>query len=147
MNGSSSLEKNWPLASFGAILFVILVAPTSSFVPIFDPLAERRMYLPFLGLILIALELLRHVKVQHAIWIGAAVCLLLSVFTYQRNEMWGDPVALWADTAARSPHKLRPRFQLAYSYYSAGRCPEAAANYEAASKLEPPPRPTAPPRP
>jgi hypothetical protein len=131
-------RKRWPLASFGAILFVILIAPTSSFVPIFDPLAERRMYLPFLGLILIALELLRVVKVQHAMWIGGAVVVLLSVFTYQRNEMWGDPVALWSDTAAKSPHKLRPRFQLAYSYYSAGRCPEAAANYEAASKLEPP---------
>ncbi len=47
-------RKRWPLASFGAILFVVLVAPTSSFVPIFDPLAERRLYLPFLGLILIS---------------------------------------------------------------------------------------------
>jgi Flp pilus assembly protein TadD len=131
-------RKRWPLASFGVILFVVLVAPTSSFVPIFDPLAERRMYLPFLGLILIALELLRHVKVERAIWIGAAVCLLLAVLTYQRNEMWGNPIALWADAAAKSPHKLRPRFQLAYENYKTGRCPEAAANYEAASKLEPP---------
>jgi tetratricopeptide (TPR) repeat protein len=131
-------RKRWPLASFGAILFVVLVAPTSSFVPILDPLAERRMYLPFLGLILILLELLRHLKVQQAMWTGAAACLLLAVLTYQRNEVWGDPVALWADTAAKSPHKLRPRFQLAYAYYDTGHCPEAAANYEAASKLEPP---------
>jgi Flp pilus assembly protein TadD len=131
-------RKRWPLASFGAILFVILVAPTSSFVPILDPAAERRMYLPFLGLILIVLELLRHVKLQPAIWIGAAVCLLLSVLTYQRCELWGDPVALWSDTAAKSPHKLRPRFQLAFAYYDTGRCAEAATNYEAASHLAPP---------
>ncbi len=131
-------RKRWPLASFGAILFVVLVAPTSSFVPIFDPLAERRMYLPFLGLILIALELLRHLKVQQAMWIGAGICAVLAVLTYQRNEIWGDPVVLWTDTAAKSPHKLRPRFQLAYEYYGRGQCPEAAANYEAASKLEPP---------
>ncbi len=131
-------RKRWPLASFGAILFVILVAPTSSFVPILDPLAERRMYLPFLGLILIVLELLRHVKVQNAMWIGAAVCLVLSILTYQRAQVWGDPVALWADTAAKSPHKLRPRFQLAFAYYDTGRYADAARNYEVASKLEPP---------
>ncbi|HEV2199788.1 MAG TPA: hypothetical protein VGR73_08195 [Bryobacteraceae bacterium] len=129
-------RKRWPLASFGAILFVVLVAPTSSFVPILDPSAERRMYLPFLGLILICLEWLRHLKIQQAVWTGAAVCLLLAVLSYQRNQLWGDSLALWADTAAKSPHKQRPRFQLAYAYYEVGRCAEAAANYEAASKLE-----------
>ena len=131
-------RKRWPLASFGAILFVILVAPTSSFVPILDPEAERRMYLPFLGLILIALELLRHLKLQPMIGVGAAICVLLSVLSYNRNEVWGDPVALWSDAAAKSPQKMRPRFQLAYAYYEMGRCQEAANNYEAASKLAPP---------
>src|SRR5262249_31124693 len=131
-------RKRWPLAAFGAILFVILIAPTSSFVPILDPEAERRLYLPLLGLILIALEFLRRLKLQQIIWIGSAVCVLLSVLAYQRNELWGDPVALWADTAAKSPHKMRPRFQLAYEYYAAGNCPQSAVNYEAASKLSPP---------
>jgi tetratricopeptide (TPR) repeat protein len=60
------------------------------------------------------------------------------VLTYQRCELWGDPVALWSDTAAKSPHKLRPRFQLAFAYYDTGRCAEAATNYEAASHLAPP---------
>ena len=130
-------RQRWPLASFGAILFVILVAPTSSFVPILDPEAERRMYLPFLGLILVALELLRNLKLQQLIGVGAAICALLCVLTYNRNEVWGDPVALWSDAAAKSPNKLRPRFQLAYAYYDMGRCQEAANNYEAASKLAP----------
>jgi tetratricopeptide (TPR) repeat protein len=128
-------RKRWPLASFGAILFVILLAPTSSFVPILDPAAERRLYLPFLGLVMIVLEVLRHLKVQQIVWIGAAVCLLFSILSYQRNELWGDPIALWADTAAKSPHKQRPHFQLAYAYYEAGNCAQSASSYEAASKL------------
>jgi protein O-mannosyl-transferase len=131
-------RKRWPLASFGLFIYVILVAPTSSFIPILDPQAERRMYLPFLGLILIALELFRHLDTKQVIGAGVAICLVLCVLTYQRSEVWGDPVALWSDTAAKSPHKLRPRFQLAFAYYDMGRCQEAAANYEAASKLEPP---------
>jgi protein O-mannosyl-transferase len=131
-------RKRWPLASFGAILFVILLAPTSSFVPILDPAAERRLYLPFLGLILIVLEVARHLKLSQIVGIGAAVCLVFSVLSYQRNELWGDPVALWADAAAKSPRKMRPNFQLAYEYYAAGNCPQSAASYEAASKLTPP---------
>jgi len=131
-------RKRWPLASFGAILFVILLAPTSSFVPILDPEAERRLYLPFLGLTLIVLEAARRLKLSQIVGAGAAVCLVFSVLSYQRNELWGDPVALWADAAAKSPHKMRPHFQLAYEDYAAGNCAQSAVNYEAASKLTPP---------
>ena len=131
-------RKKWPLASYGAILFVILLAPTSSFVPILDPAAERRLYLPFLGLTLIVLEAARRLKLSQIIWIGAAVCLVFSALAYQRSELWGDPVALWADAATKSPHKMRPHFQLGYEYYVAGNCAQSAASYEAASKLTPP---------
>jgi hypothetical protein len=39
-----------PLVRYGALLFFALLAPTSSFIPLADPFAERRMYLPILGL-------------------------------------------------------------------------------------------------
>ncbi len=44
-------RRRFPLASYGWFVFLILLAPTSSFVPIRDPMAERRMYLPFIGLL------------------------------------------------------------------------------------------------
>jgi len=127
-------RKRFPLASFGAIAFLLLLAPTSSFVPILDVQAEHRVYLPFLGLTLIALEALRHLRVQQAFAVGAAILTICAVLTYQRNEVWASPVALWQDTAAKSPKKWRPKFQLAYAYYQAGRCAEAAPEYEVASK-------------
>src|SRR5258707_2374231 len=46
----------YPLACFGLLLFLILLAPTSSVIPIADPLVERRMYLPIVGLFLIACQ-------------------------------------------------------------------------------------------
>ena len=55
-------RKRWPLAAFGIFMFLLLLAPTSSFVPILDVSAERRMYLPFLGLVLVCLEFLRRLK-------------------------------------------------------------------------------------
>ena len=131
-------RKRWPLAAFGIFMFVLLLAPTSSFIPISDVSAERRMYLPFLGLVLVCLEFLRRLKLQQAVWIGAALIAVCSVLTYQRNQVWASPAALWQDAATKSPQKWRPRFQLAYAFYESRNCQQAADNFETAAKLEPP---------
>jgi tetratricopeptide (TPR) repeat protein len=106
-------------------------------VPIRDVLAERRLYLPFLGLVLICLEFLRRLRVRQMAWACAAAVALCAVFTYQRSQVWASPLALWEDTVAKSPQKFRPRFQLAYALYEENRCPEAVQSYETASRLGP----------
>jgi protein O-mannosyl-transferase len=131
-------RKRWPLAAFGIFMFVLLLAPTSSFIPISDVSAERRLYLPFLGLVLVCLESLRRLKVSQAAWAGAAIVAVCSVLTYQRSAVWASPVTLWQDAAAKSPRKYRARFQLASALYESGSCPGAAQNFEAASRLAPP---------
>ena len=131
-------RKRWPLAGFGIFMFLLLLAPTSSFVPILDVLAERRMYLPFLGLVLVCLEFLRRLKISQAAWAGAAVLAVCSVLTYQRSAVWANPVALWQDAANKSPRKWRPHFQLASALYESSNCGDAARAFEAASKLEQP---------
>jgi Tfp pilus assembly protein PilF len=131
-------RKRFPLAAFGVFMFVLLLAPTSSFVPISDVQAERRLYLPFLGLVLICLEFLRRLKWSQMAGAGLAVLAVCSVLTYQRNQVWVSPIALWKDAATKSPNKWRPRFQLAYAYYDAGDFARASNEYEAAAHLEPP---------
>ena len=69
-------RKRWPLASFGVLVFLLLLAPTSSFIPIKDVLVEYRVYLPFLGLVLISCEALRHMKFRAMIAIGAAALVV-----------------------------------------------------------------------
>jgi tetratricopeptide (TPR) repeat protein len=131
-------RKRWPLASFGIGVFLLLLAPTSSVIPIADVLQERRLYLPFLGLTLVCLEFLRRLKLQQRLMIEVPILLFLMVLTYQRSTIWASPLALWEDTVAKSPHKVRPRFQLAFVHYELGQCAEAADNYEIASRLAPP---------
>ena len=131
-------RKRWPLACFGVFVFLLLIAPTSSVVPIRDVLAERRLYLPFIGLLLILLEGMRRLPFQQVVGISAAALLACSVLTYQRSEVWSSPLALWQDTVAKSPNKMRPRFHLAFAQYAMGDCAAAAANYEAASHLDTP---------
>jgi tetratricopeptide (TPR) repeat protein len=131
-------RKRWPLAAFGIFTFLLLLAPTSSFVPISDVSAERRMYLPFLGLLLVCLEFLRRLKISQAAAAGAAIIAVCSVLTYQRSAVWASPVALWQDAATKSPQKLRPRFQLASAFMESGNCAQAAQTFDAASHLEHP---------
>jgi tetratricopeptide (TPR) repeat protein len=45
---------------------------------------------------------------------------------------------MWSDTVAKSPHKLRPRFQLAMAYFQAGHYPETIEHFEKAAQLAPP---------
>jgi protein O-mannosyl-transferase len=131
-------RKRWPLASFGVFVFLLLLAPTSSVIPIKDVLAEHRMYLPFLGLVLICCEALRRMQFSQVITIGVVALVICSMLTYKRSQVWASPLALWQDAVNKSPEKYRPRFQLAYQLqYGENRCVDAAKSYEIASRLGP----------
>jgi tetratricopeptide (TPR) repeat protein len=131
-------RKRWPLACFGVFVFILLLAPTSSIVPIQDPMAERRVYLPFIGFAFVALDFLRRLKLRQRLLIEVPVLLVLLVLTYQRSAVWGSPMELWSDAVEKSPRKVRPRSQLAFAYYEQRNCAKATENYEIASRLSPP---------
>jgi tetratricopeptide (TPR) repeat protein len=133
-------RRRFPLASYGLLVFLLLMAPTSSIVPIKDPIAERRLYFSMIGLLMIAVELLSRVKLSQKALAGvcAAIALLAAVATHARAEVWSNPIALWEDTLRKSPNKPRPYLQLAQSYYDAGEFAKAADAFERVSKLEKP---------
>lgn len=133
-------RRRFPIASYGWFVFLILLAPTSSFAPLRDPMAERRLYLPFIGLLLITVEFLRRWKASRNTLIGVLALLLIvgGALTYQRNVLWASEIDIWKDTVAKSPQKLRPRFQLAMADYHAAACADSADEFQKAAKLEPP---------
>ncbi|MGA2325122.1 MAG: tetratricopeptide repeat protein [Bryobacteraceae bacterium] len=130
-------RRRYPLASYGYFVFLILLAPTSSVLPIIDPIAERRMYLPILGLLLMALEFLRRWKVRRgtlAVTLAGCV-LLMGALTRLRSQVWSNATALWEDAAAKSPRKQRVQEQLGFAYYAEGRCQLALERYQAAARV------------
>lgn len=134
--------QSYRLASLAMALFFVLLAPTSSVVPIDDPMAERRMYLAVFALGLGLLQLLVAgplAKSSQGTKAGvAAVGLLaLSGLTWQRNQAWGAETALWRSAAEASPNKVRPHFQLGYALYKAGECDEALTHFGRAATLAP----------
>lgn len=133
-------RKRFPLVSYGVFTVLLLFAPTSSFVPIQDTLVERRMYLPFIGFLFVAVGLLERWKTSRSTLLGtlAVILLIEAGLTYQRNLLWGNAIDIWADSVSKSPNKRRPNFQLAYAYYNAQQCPAAVTQFSKTAALEKP---------
>ena len=133
-------RRTFPLAGYGYFVFLVLLSPTSSILPIKDPIADRRMYLPILGLILIAIDLLRRLKVERKLLaLGAAALMVATALaTHARAEVWSDPILLWQDSALKSPNKVRAHFQLAFAYYEQGHFDLAIAEFQRTAELKPP---------
>lgn len=133
-------RRRYPLASYGVLVFLLLLAPTSSVVPILDPIAEHRLYLPMLGLALAAADLLHRLRVRPA-RLAAILAVLLVVagaLARERNRVWSSDIALWEDAVAKSPRKYRAHFQLGFAYFRAGRCEDAERHYRIAAGLPTP---------
>jgi tetratricopeptide (TPR) repeat protein len=133
------LRRKYPLACFGFLFFLAALAPTSSIVPIADPLVERRMYLPLLGLILVGCELSRRVRLTAPVgWSAAALAVTaLSGWCYTRNQQFGHPETLFAEAASQSTHNARPYVHLAHTLYEENRCAEEIPYLERADGLFP----------
>ena len=142
-----ALCRNSALGFLGAWFFLIL-APTSSFVPIADLIFEHRMYLPLAAVVTIAvlgaymlsqrLERGRQKFGQALRWILAgSVVLMLAGLTVRRNLDYASELAIWFDTVNKRPNNPRAHGFLGTALRNAGRVPEAMEQYEQALRLKP----------
>lgn len=134
-------RRRAPLACYGVLVCLLLMAPTASIVPIADPLAERRLYLALLGPLFVFADLLARLRPRTGAAVGLAVLLIAALAAHRRNQVWSSAIALWEDAVEKAPAKLRPRFQLADAYYQDGQCGRAAREYGVAARLGPPDHP------
>jgi len=127
-------RARYPLAFLGAVVLLILLAPTSSVVPIDDAMAERRLYLGFPGVAMIAADFLRRIRPSpRAAAAIAAVLAVLGGLTWRRAELYTSAVAMWQDSVSVNPRNSRAWFHLAFAFYEQGRCAEASRAYERAA--------------
>lgn len=131
------------MAAFGLAWFFVALWVESSVIPIRDLMFEHRMYLPMAGLASAAGGAV-------AVWAGdsrsrnramfavvASAVVALSFCTVARNNVWRSEIALWEDSANKSPHKARTRNNVGTAYYQEERYTEAVAEYEYALRLAP----------
>ena len=147
------LIRNHPLGFCAAWFFVIL-APTSSIMPLPDPAVEHRMYLPLAGVLAFAVvgiyELVnrwmrqadftdaRRKRVRLAAGaLCAMVVVMMGVLAYYRNTDYESAFSLWSDTVAKSPNCARARSNLGSALVAQGRYAEAIPQLKEALRLRP----------
>jgi tetratricopeptide (TPR) repeat protein len=142
-----SLIALWrrPALGFVGFSFFVVLAPTSSFLPIYDLAFEHRMYLALavpITLFVLGLDLLVRKSSQQpelsrrwVVSIAGAIAILLATRTYVRNHDWRDPVRLWGSNVQHRPASRRALGNYAKTLTDAGRHEEAIAIAERALKL------------
>ena len=144
----SKAGENQPqlrLIGFGLLWFLVLLSPTSSFIPIRDVMAEHRTYLPLLGISIIVIaffDLIQkkcHINPISPLAFSLTILFIIALAytTHERNKVWQTKLTLWQDAAFKSPLKSRPHNNLANSYFLLGQNIAAASHYQKAIQLDP----------
>ena len=102
-----------PIA-FGVLWFFIALLPTSSVVPLAEPMNDHRMFFPFVGLTLAVVwgarlavgQVAARVRTLAAV-VAVALVLAMAYGTRQRNEVWRTEESLWLDATIKSPDNGR----------------------------------------
>ncbi len=140
-----------PRLGYLAAWFFLILAPTSSFVPIKDPIFEHRMYLS-LAAVIVATVLLGHwvlhviharLEPKSATRVAAGAVLLLAplsalgIATIRRNRVYHSPLAMWQDVADKQANSARAHNNLGHAFFEQDRLDEAIAEYRRAFELDP----------
>ncbi|HVP10935.1 MAG TPA: tetratricopeptide repeat protein [Phycisphaerae bacterium] len=141
-----------PAIGFLGAWFFIILAPTSSFVPIISEVAaERRMYLPLAAVIVLAVALADRLFDRLSAsssrygtgrsWAKGLIVVivvgLLGSLTIRRNAEYHDPFGMWKDLLAVRPDSARAYANLGLLYSMSDRQAEALQAFQQVLKLGP----------
>jgi protein O-mannosyl-transferase len=137
------------MVAFACAWFFLILAPSSSILPLATEIAaERRMYLPLIAVIALAVVaanglLTRLAAGEARAVLGGTIALLIAallcMLTIQRNEDYRTALALWTRTVADRPSNARARISLAAALASPeiDRPRDAYQEYQRALRIEP----------
>lgn len=134
--------KRRPWAFVAAIFFLVL-APSSSIVPIRqDVVAEHRMYLPLVSVLTLAVfaVVTGLDRVGRAALVAPAAMLVaipLGWMTHERNRDYASEHTIWADTVAKRPKSARAQTNLGLALFAEGDVEGALAHHREAVRLRP----------
>ncbi len=131
--------RRLPAAGFAAAWFFLILAPSSSVVPVVaQPVAESRLYLPLAGVIALVVLAGYRAGGRWVLVVGGIAALGLGAAAATRNEVYRSEQGIWSDTVAKVPGNARARNHLASAWARLpGHLAEAQAEFEAALRLQP----------
>ncbi len=127
----------FPAAGFLGAWFLIVLAPSSSVVPLLDTMFEHRLYLALAApvvLAVVAAHALLGPRARPALGGAALACLVL---TFHRNATYRSDITLWTANVAHTPDNPRAHFLLGNALLAQGKAPAAVTAFQAAVRLKP----------
>jgi tetratricopeptide (TPR) repeat protein len=148
--------RRLPAAGFLGLAFFLILAPSSSVVPVAtQTVAEHRMYLPLATLVCFAVAAL-HAAARRtptrsardpsrapgilpgvALLVACSVAVVLGRLTWQRNEIYRTELGLWQDTVEKRPSNARAEESLGNALRDTGALADARAHLDRAVELDP----------
>jgi len=134
--------RKTPLLIFSLAWFAVTLLPTSSLVPIVDVAAERRLYLPGMGFVLLmAFITLRFrpggKRILPLLSLPLVILVLMATDTIARNALFADEFILWKDVLQKSPHKARSHYAMGYLHENRHEVDPSILEYRKALELDP----------
>jgi len=130
-----------PAWGFWGAWFFLILAPTSSIVPIYDLAVEHRMYMPLIAVVFLATTaadaLLRRWGTKPELALAGAAAACFCTLTVLRNEDYRSNVRLWQTVVERAPNNPRGHNNLAAYLRNLGKKTEAQSHFEKAVELMP----------
>lgn len=136
--------------SFGILWFFVALIPTSSVVPLAEPINDHRMFFPFVGLTLSATVALKYFVMDYlapvlslqqrsAALVTTAVLILATHFVgvRHRNAVWHSEETLWYDVTLKSPKNARGLMNYGLTQMGKGNYRVAASYFEKAAAMWP----------
>jgi tetratricopeptide (TPR) repeat protein len=132
---------------FGIWWFFITLFPVYNIIPIYNPFAERFLYIPLIGyclLVAMAFNTLMNKRLSETVPVkvlsSVAIIALLSFYAMiaiARNLDWKDSLTLWSKTVITSPDSSIAHGSLGRAYQDLGRLEEAIRKYKKAIEIFP----------
>ena len=104
------------LPALWALGFFVLLAPSSSVIPVIDLMFEHRTYFPLACAVIAAAWVWGRLPHRVFAWTGAALLAAALAGTIVRNRAWHDEESLWTATVEKSPRKVRAYMNLSMVY-------------------------------
>jgi len=133
-----------PACGFVGAWFFLILAPSSSVIPLDSPAYEHRMYLPLAAVIVtgvIGIWALAPLRAALAGRRGVAAVTVLAIglgfLTWRRNQDYRSELAIWQDTVAKRPDNPRAHDSLGAALYHMGQVTEAITQLREALRISP----------
>jgi tetratricopeptide (TPR) repeat protein len=126
-----------PVWGFVGAWFFLILAPTSSFVPLLDLIYEHRMYLSLAAVVSLVVMGLYSWVGRRCLAAFVVVAIGLGYLTWRRNQDYRNEISIRLDEVAKYPHHAPAYNSLGVALGRAGRVPEAIERFEEALFLDP----------